>query len=79
MKLSDYSGYRIHVPTDPSSYGSDCTDEDADDISDRLGTMIESEFPGVEVVFGSGRDTGPDEDILIGIQDWIQVHWTAAL
>lgn len=80
----DYSEYSIMVIDEPSYYGSECTQEDADAISQKLCEMIESHFPGIQTDVWSDGDkscatTGPNDDVCEEINDWISNNWTAAL
>ena len=80
----DYSEYSIMVIDEPSYYGSECSQEDADAISEKLCEMIESHFPGIQTDVWSDGDkscatTGPNDDVCEEINDWISNNWTAAL
>ena len=80
----DYSEYEVRVIDEPSYYGSECSQEDADAISEKLCEMIERQFPGIQTDLwrdgdGSSKTTGPDDDICEEINDWISNNWTAAL
>ena len=80
----DYSDYTVTVSDEPSYYGSECSQEDADEISDKLCEMIERQFPGIQTDLwsdgdGSSKTTGPDDDVCDEINDWISNNWTAAL
>lgn len=80
----DYSDYTVKVSDEPSYYGSECSQEDADEISHKLCEMIERQFPGIQTDFwsdgdGSSKTTGPDDDVLDEINEWISNNWTAAL
>ena len=41
----DHSDYTVKVSDEPSYYGSECSQDDADEISDKLCEMIERQFP----------------------------------
>ena len=80
----DHSDYTVKVSDEPSYYGSECSQDDADAISEKLCEMIERQFPGIQTDLwsdgdGSSKTTGPDDDICEEINDWISNNWTAAL
>lgn len=84
MKTENFGEYTVRLSTEPSFYGDSCTRADATQIVERLGTMLQSEFPGVQTstyVDGCGSSTtsGPDEDVIERINQWIDTHWTEAL
>lgn len=75
----NYSDYSVQVTTDPSYYGSSCTQADADRIAANLGDMIRAEFPGVQIT-NSGRPVcGPDSGVVEEIRQWVEENWTNAL
>ncbi len=81
---SDFSEYTVKNSTDPSFYGTDCTQEDADLIAEAISDLIRNEFPGINVGEWSdgnvsSKTTGPDEAVIDEINDWIANNWTAAL
>lgn len=79
MKLTSYSDYSVRISNEPSYYGSECSQADANRIAASLTKMIETEFPGIRVTT-SGRDyTGPDSDTCEEIRAWVESNWTAAL
>ena len=80
----DYSEYKSVVFDEPSYYGSECTQDDADDIAVKLCEMIECQFPGIETDIWTDGDssaatTGPNNDVCAEINEWISSNWTAAL
>ena len=80
----DYSEYLVRVSDEPSYYGSECSQDDADEISEKLCEMIERQFPGIQTDLwsdgdGSSKTTGPDDNICEEINEWISNNWTAAL
>ena len=80
----DYSEYAVFVNDEPSYYGSECSQEDADEISEKLCEMIERQFPGIQTDLwsdgdGSSKTTGPDDNVCDEINEWISNNWTAAL
>jgi hypothetical protein len=80
----DYSEYTIYISDEASYYGSECTQDDADEISEKLCEMIERQFPGIETDLwsdgnGSSKTTGPDDNVCDEINEWISNNWTAAL
>jgi hypothetical protein len=79
--MSTFSEYTVKVTSEPSYYGSDCTQQDATRIAASLAQMIRNQFPGivVEEMVLSGKTTGPDEVVIDDINRWIQDNWTAAL
>ena len=84
MKQTNYSGYTVQISNEPSYYGSECTQDDADRITNNLDQMIQSEFPGIQTEEyedgdGSSKTTGPDESVVEEINLWIENNWTAAL
>jgi len=82
--FKDYSEYTVKISSEPSYYGSECTQQDSDRIVDSLGSLISAEFPGIEIEDyvdgrGSSKTTGPDESVIEEINAWISDNWTAAL
>ncbi len=81
--LEDYSEYTHFINNDPCYYGSDCTQKNADRITDNLVDLIRGEFPGISIMDYdgdcSGGTTGPDENIIEDIDRWVSENWTAAL
>lgn len=77
----DYSEYSVKISSDPSYYGNDCTQQDADRIAASLADLIRSEFPGIDIVENdlNSKTTGPDETVIEEINTWIEKNWTAAL
>jgi len=80
----DYSEYTVKISDEPSYYGSECSQEDADEISEKLCKMIDRQFPGIQTDLwsdgdGSSKTTGPDDNVCDEINDWISSNWTAAL
>ena len=91
-----YSEYTVCVGNDASNYGSvcvgndefchswDCTRDRAVKIADSIQTMIETQFPGINVrrteeIGAPTPTTGPDSAVIDEINLWIQTNWTAAL
>lgn len=79
-----YDNYTVYISSEPSYYGSDCTQEDANRIVKNLGDLIRSEFPGIDINEyrdggRSSKTTGPDEAVVETINRWIEENWTAAL
>ena len=81
--MSEYSEYTVRVSTDASYYGSDCTQADANRIADDIAKLVASQFPGVTIIkeseIGGRGVSGPDQEIVDEIADWISSNWTAAL
>jgi len=80
----DYSEYTIFVSKEASYYGSECTDEQAEDIAMRICAQAEREFPNLVTELwreghGSCSMTGPNDDTCDDIIRWMQDNWTAAL
>jgi len=80
----DYSEYTIFVSQEASYYGSECTDEQAEDIAIRICAQAEREFPNLVTELwreghGSCSMTGPNDDTCDDIIRWMQDNWTAAL
>ncbi len=82
--ITDYSEYTVKNSTEPSFYGSGCTQEDANRIAEAISNLISSQFPNINVEEWSdgnesSKTTGPDESVIEEIDDWIANNWTAAL
>jgi len=80
----NYSEYAVKLISDPVYYGSECTQDDAEKIVEKLSRMIQREFPGVDVSTWqegaeSSATTGPDSEVVDEINQWISDNWTAAL
>ena len=80
----DYSEYEVRVSNDPSYYGTECTPDDGDRIANAICELIESQFPGIQTELWmechcSSATTGPNEDTVNDIDEWIELNWTAAL
>jgi len=75
----NYSHYTVCISNEPSYYGSDCTQSDADRIAASLTALITSEFPGIDVATSGPALTGPDSETVDEIREWISANWTAAL
>ena len=80
----DYSEYTIFVSQEASYYGSECTDEQAEDIAMRICAQAEREFPNLVTELwreghGSCSMTGPNDDTCDDIIRWMQENYTAAL
>jgi hypothetical protein len=83
-KQRPYSRYTHKISTEPSHYGSDCSQADADQIVERLGNMVREQFPGIGICIertacpGRRATTGPDKAVCEDIDRWVSEHWTAA-
>jgi len=82
--VRDYSEYEVRVSNDPSYYGSECTPDDGDRIANSICELIEAQFPGIQTELWmechcSSSTTGPNEDTVNDIDEWIELNWTAAL
>jgi hypothetical protein len=80
----DYSEYEVRVSNDPSYYGSECTPDDGDRIANAICELIEEQFPGIQTELwmdcsSSSSTTGPNQDTVDSIDEWIELNWTAAL
>lgn len=80
----DYSEYTVHISNKAEYYGTSCTDEDAERIAEALGDLIEKQFPNIETSiwnegYGSSSITGPNQDTINKINEWIAENWQAAL
>ena len=80
----DYSEYEVRVSNDPSYYGSECDADDGDRIANAICELIEEQFPGIQTELWnechcSSATTGPNEDTVNSIDEWIELNWTAAL
>jgi hypothetical protein len=76
--------YTVRISNEPSYYGADCTQQQADEIAARLAGMIREQFDGINVeVFRDGEHStallGPDDAVCEEIERWVNDHWTAAL
>ena len=80
-----YENYTAKIIADPSYYGSECTNAEANQIASKLAAMIERNFPGIafnnfdETIGGSASTVGPDQSVCDEIDQWISDNWTAAL
>jgi len=82
--VRDFSEYEVRVSNDPSYYGSECDADDGDRIANAICELIEAEFPGIQTELWmechcSSATTGPNEDTVNDIDEWIELNWTAAL
>jgi hypothetical protein len=80
----DYSEYEVRVSNDPSYYGTECDADDGDRIANAICELIEAQFPGIQTELwmecvSSSATTGPSEDTVNDIDEWIELNWTAAL
>ena len=84
MSMKTFEKYTVKLSTEPSYYGSICTQSDADRIVESLAEMIRGMFPGINVEKwedgnGSSASTGPDDQTVEEIDRWIADNWTSAL
>ena len=83
--MNDYSKYTLTINSDRSSFGTNCTQVEADAAAGKLSAMARAEFPGINVRLSStiGCDStpvsGPDEMVCEMISDWVQENWVSAL
>lgn len=77
---------KIQLPTDPSAYGSGCTEDRVEEINSKIESYVRGEF-GDRADLSFERTKTPrrngitceDEDLADEIYAWIQQYWTAAL
>jgi hypothetical protein len=86
MRSNTIPSALIQLPTEPSYWGSDATEEDAKKFVDNLeimihnkfGELIDIEFEKTPTPVGNGifcTDDNLEEEIF----DWVQNNWTSAL
>jgi hypothetical protein len=80
----DYSEYTIYLSDEASYYGSECTDEQAEDIAMRISSLAKRQFPNLVTEIwsegdGSCSTTGPNDDTCDEITQWMQENSTAVL
>jgi hypothetical protein len=80
----DYSEYTIYISDEASYYGSECTDEQAEDIAMRISSLAKRQFPNLVTEIwsegdGSCSTTGPNDDTCDEITQWMQENSTAVL
>lgn len=81
---TNFSNYTVRIRKDPEFYGSTCTQEDADRITQNLSRLLRERFPGINIETGwegrtSSSVTCPETDVAEQISDWIANNWTSAL
>ncbi len=80
---ADWSEYTLPLSGDPSCYGDQCTPERAEEITDKIESLVKQQFPGIRVdhkpLIGTFRPKGPDESRCDEIHQWVQDNWMAAL
>jgi hypothetical protein len=76
-----YENYKITLNSNPSSY--DVSQNRTNEINRILSSMILDEFPGIEIeitpIYNMGKTTGPEQNTIDEINNWISENWTAAL
>jgi hypothetical protein len=80
----DYSEYTIYISDEASYYGSECTDEQAQDIAMRISSLAKRQFPNLVTEIwsegdGSCSTTGPNDDTCDELTQWMQENSTAVL
>jgi hypothetical protein len=80
----DYSEYTIYISDEASYYGSECTDEQAEDIAMRISSLAKHQFPNLVTEIwsegdGSCSTTCPNDDTCDEITQWMQENSTAVL
>ena len=81
----NFTGYTVTISDDPAYYNlvrdqvfaKERTQEIVSDVT----ALIERRFPGINVVADANKvhDSGPDDEILEEIQQWVGDNWTSAL
>ena len=68
----------FYINTDPTYYGSDCTDEEADRASSLVMQHAQALYPDVDFQYGEGRhdyETLDESERIEEIQQAINDHW----
>jgi hypothetical protein len=70
----NYRNYTVTVGTDPSEYGSECSQEQAERIAEYLAQLIAEEFEGicVNVRENGSAVRGSEAQVCEEISTWIQ-------
>jgi hypothetical protein len=84
--MKNYNEYTVLISSEPSYYGTECTQHDASRIVTSLGNLIRTEFPGIRVEIyndvvaeRSSSTFGGEVETRDAIDQWISDNWTAAL
>ena len=79
MKLNDYSDYTAILSTDLSTFGSEVTEDEHEEMTSVLEGMIEDQFPNININFSFKSNViGEDDDICVEIENWIDANWLKA-
>lgn len=75
-----YSEYIYRNNSNPESYG-ECTAEQAEEIAEKLESMISARFPGIEIeeTIDESKTSGPDAETCEEISRWVEENWLKAL
>jgi hypothetical protein len=82
---SNFIGYTITISDDPAYYNlsrhEEWSENRTTEIVSDVTALIERQFPGITVVVDADEihDSGPDDEILEEIQQWVGDNWTSAL
>lgn len=87
MTKQNYNQYAVKISNEPSYYGTECTQQDADRIVASMSDIIRDEFPGIGVEIyseaicseRSSSTSGGQAETRDEIDQWIENNWTAAL
>ena len=78
-----YNEYTIVLSSDPSTYGHGVTPSRTEDINQILAGMIRREFDAINIEFshldGCGKITGPEQETIDEINNWVAENWQSAL
>ena len=83
-----YEAYTITIIDDMEYWGTECTQEQATEYSNKLAEMAKAAFPGVETNVGhhcrgmeGGAYGGPDGDPAVkdAMEKWLDDNWTNAI
>jgi hypothetical protein len=78
-KLKDYSDYTAILSTDLSTFGSEVTEDEHEEMTSVLERMIEDQFPNININFKLKSNViGEDDEICAEIENWIDANWLKA-
>jgi hypothetical protein len=49
IKNEDFSEYTHYISSEPAYFGTTCTQEQADQVAQRLGAIVKDYFPGIRI------------------------------
>jgi hypothetical protein len=81
----NFTGYTVTISDDPAYYDLGrhelWAEERTQEIVSDVTSLIERQFPGCRVVADANKvhDSGPDDEVLEQIQQWVGDNWTSAL